>query len=360
MSVETPNAAVRRLDSVQILRALAALLVLLSHLWVIESKYSPDQITSSALDFGFSGVDLFFVISGFIMVYVSRDTTRGPGAFGRFLYSRFTRVYPLYWAVSLAVLAVYLWRPEIIVGSGEAKPNILKSALLWPDIPPDGTGTRLPLLTVGWTLVHELSFYIIFAVSMLFSRRFLLPFLLAWSAVFIAGNMMGLASAPNALRIIFDALTAEFLLGAFAGWLFLRIEGRGWGPACGLFIVSAVVFWGLRPLPVDFSENWTRVLNWGLPGVFLLYGLVGIEQRARRNFPRWLAIFGDHSYALYLTHLLALSVMGRIWAIFARDGWVDNLIMLPLMTAVCIAVAAVTYYWIERPLLRLTKSVIAK
>lgn len=360
MSVETPNAAVRRLDSVQVLRALAALFVLLSHLWVIESKYSPDQLTSQALNFGLSGVDLFFVISGFIMVYVTHNANRGPRAVGQFLYSRVTRIYPLYWIVSLAVLVVYIWRPQIMITAGEANPNILKSFLLWPDMTPGGGPSQLPLLTVGWTLIHELSFYLIFAISLLLSRKFLIPFLALWSVIFIAGNLSGLNVAPDASRILFNALTAEFLMGAVTGWVFIRLSGRGWGAAWGLFIACAVVLWILRPLPVDANINWSRVLNWGLPGALALYALAGTERNTRASFPHWLATLGDQSYALYLTHLLTLSVMGRLWAVFARDGWIDNIIMLPAMVIGCLIVAAMTYYGIERPLLNMTKRFIAK
>jgi len=95
MSVESPP-TIKRLDHIQALRGIAALMVVVSHLLIIERKYSVDQILGEWAVFGMAGVDLFFVISGFIMVYVMWDRPRGVKASAEFLWGRASRIYPLY------------------------------------------------------------------------------------------------------------------------------------------------------------------------------------------------------------------------------------------------------------------------
>jgi len=141
-------------------------MVMLSHLFIIEQKYSQDQILPNVLNFGMAGVDIFFVISGFIMVYVTHKWTAGAAKhIPEFLSSRALRIYPLYWIVSLPLLGLYLLRPDLVFSASVwNEPNLLKSFLLWPDV-------AYPLLEIGWTLIHEMSFYLIFALILIAPRR---------------------------------------------------------------------------------------------------------------------------------------------------------------------------------------------
>ena len=100
----------KTLNHVQALRGVAAFLVMLAHLYDSELKYSPDQLLGRWTIYGNAGVDLFFLISGFIMVYVTSNRDRGVKPAFEFLFSRACRIYPLYWIVTLAVFAVALIR----------------------------------------------------------------------------------------------------------------------------------------------------------------------------------------------------------------------------------------------------------
>jgi len=136
VTVESPPAIkgpIKRLDHIQALRGIAALMVVVSHLLIIERKYSVDQILGDWAIYGMAGVDLFFVISGFIMVYVMWDRPRGPKAAGEFLWGRASRIYPLYWVVSLVLFALWLVRPDMVFSSIDAPPDIVKSFALFPD-----------------------------------------------------------------------------------------------------------------------------------------------------------------------------------------------------------------------------------
>ena len=132
----------RYLVNIQALRGVAASLVVLSHLGVVEAKYGGDTILPGETILGFSGVDLFFVISGFIMVHVTRGDFGAPRKAGAFLFSRFTRIYPLYWLVSLFLIVVWLRWPDMVFASATGSPDLIKSLALWPE-------SRPPLLAVS-------------------------------------------------------------------------------------------------------------------------------------------------------------------------------------------------------------------
>ena len=117
-----------------------------------------------------SGVDLFFVISGFVMVTITGNQFQRAGFVREFLFHRITRIYPLYWLFTLLALAVLLARPDMLKRSFEAQ-ELVRSVLL---LPQDG----LPLLMVGWTLIHEMYFYIVFSLLLVSERRVLLLLLL--------------------------------------------------------------------------------------------------------------------------------------------------------------------------------------
>jgi len=135
--------APHKLSNIQSLRGLAALLVVLTHLPVMEIKHSSDQILPAFFRFGISGVDLFFVISGFIMVYVTWNAPRAPKQSLKFLFARVSRIYPIYWLIAGAVFFAWSFKPDITTYN-PVQTNIVKSFLLWPD-------QTLPMLKVAWT-----------------------------------------------------------------------------------------------------------------------------------------------------------------------------------------------------------------
>ena len=136
-----------KIRNVQALRGVAVLLVVAAHLCIVEGRFAGDGMLPQSGEIGFVGVDLFFVISGFVMVTVTRGRFGRWRQVGRFLYHRATRIYPLYWVVSTAVLCALLVRPEWINASQGGQVDIFRSFALLPQ-------PGLPLLAVGWTLIH--------------------------------------------------------------------------------------------------------------------------------------------------------------------------------------------------------------
>jgi exopolysaccharide production protein ExoZ len=338
----------QRLTQVQLLRAVAAFVVVASHLAVIDHKYSIDPVAPKWLEVGFSGVDLFFVISGFIMTVITEGSRRGPGPAAAFLMGRAGRIYPLYWVVTAALVLVWMYRPDMVFSADPAPPDFVTSFTLWPD-------TRVPLLAVGWTLVHEMYFYLVFALLLLAPRAILVPALLVWAAVITAGIALNAGAGSPEARLVLHPLTFEFIAGAFAGLAFLRWRDAGALPALGIGLsgfMAAAIFVVASGLVGD-SDFWTdsvqRPLLFAAPSALIIYGLAGFDLRGRPA-SRFGEALGDQSYALYLTHVLSLSAAGRIWAMLPQSSapW-DNIAALALMTLIAYMAAELAYRLIDRP-----------
>ena len=349
MSAQSSSHTPQHLDAVQALRGIAACLVMISHLWVIEKKYSPDQILGTWADFGQLGVDLFFSISGFIMVYVTWNTARTPSQVRRFLLARICRIYPIYWLISAVLLGLWWVRPDMVFGTTSAEPNIIKSFLLLPD-------AQAPLLAVGWTLIHEMFFYLVFALSLFFSRKALLPILAIWGLITLGGYLLSWHEKSAELALIFSPLNFEFIFGACAAWLFKSVKTNQvkpslwfalvlWAGLIGFVLVSG------RSMPLGHAS---RTLMFAVPSAVLLYALAAANFSGYKAPRIWVAI-GNWSYGLYLTHILTLSLFGRIWQKFTAAGPLDNIVALTLMSLISIGVSAVLWTFIEAPLIKFFK-----
>jgi exopolysaccharide production protein ExoZ len=339
----------RKLLSIQCLRALAAIVVVIHHMRVFEPKYDPGAVLAPhVLEFGQAGVDLFFVISGFIMVTISVGRFGAPGAASRFLWQRFLRVYPIYWVYCLAVLAVFLVHPGW-VNSEHGPPDLLRSFLLLPQ-------RNLPLLLVAWTLVYEMFFYVVFAAMLRWVSRKLLPVaLLVWAAVTVAGVIM-LAPTPDepVLGLVFSPLILEFIAGCL-----IAVSARVLGARTGLALVVGGVLWlaastvGLDRAGAEFpSFGWQRLFLFGLPAACLVAGVIRVEAAGwRSSFPRPLVLVGDASYSLYLSHVLVIAVVGRLWGQFlAGPSALNHIIGLGCVFVAAIVGGLAGFRLIEAPM----------
>lgn len=360
-----------KLDSVQVLRGLAALLVVLFHCAAVQklgidpSREAEIALLSGFWDRGYAGVDLFFVISGFIMVYVTRHKRFEAKDVGGFLYNRITRIYPLWW-VFASIMAMYFF---VIYGQfvppdrshvGTGFEYYIKSLFLIPQ-------AEVPILGVGWTLIHEVYFYIIFALFLFFDPRKLPVFLLLWLGVILLCNMMGLnrTGSQEYWPVILSWLTLEFIAGAFVALLItqgiFKFEKLALGLGGALLCLAMLYY-----TDTSFTlTNWGRVAVYTFPFVFLTYGLVVYEKKNTINFPKFLILLGDWSYSLYLSHYLVFLTIKRLMesseAILPRnlhfqaEGWIDNLIFTVISLIATIIFSALCYKFIESPLLRISR-----
>jgi len=353
MSIETPRPA--HLSGIQGLRGLAALLVVVTHVYSMELKYSPDQLLGPWSYYGGFGVDLFFVISGFIMVHVTRGAARGPAGSGHFMLRRAARIYPLYWVVSAALLAVYLYKPEIVFSGIDRAPDLVKSFSLWPD-------HRPPLLAIGWTLTFEMMFYLFFAFALLLPQKRLGLFLALWATGIVIAHIPELRThlAPRPLlALLTSAMSLEFIAGAaLALWLPKLTVTRMQSTALmTLGFITAFIAAGV----LSFYDEWIldnfplRAAIFGGPAAMIVFGIAAADYSGR-TVSKALQTLGDWSYAIYLTHILTLAMMSLAWRKFAAPGLLDNIMMVPVLIAGSIIIGGLTYRFIEQPLMALVKT----
>lgn len=380
-----------KLVSIQMLRAFAALIVAVFHIGAIErlgiseaGASEPGLVGGFWLN-GFGGVDLFFVISGFIMVYVTGASRSGPRTAAAFLFARASRIYPLWWLFASVMLVYFLLvyhvpvdMKHVISRNQTPAEHLIASYLLLPQ-------PNLPLLGIGWTLVHEMYFYLVFALLLLLPRRFLGPGLLVWALIVLAGYFTGLSMpfARNWVTLIVHTMTLEFLAGA--GAALLVMSGWRFRPLLMTLAGLAACLAALQlspdpdrwsPQEAPFMLQWGRVLLYGLPSALLIYGLASLEAEGR--FREWkpLTRLGDWSYALYLSHTIVASGLKQMLPRIANviegrlpvpgeaisllrlgsPGPWDNIAFVAISLVAVITFAGLVHTVFEQPVLRLTQA----
>ena len=340
------------LASLQQLRGVAVLLVLAYHLSGVGARALGLPDTTGRLVHAQAGVDLFFVISGYVMVLVS-CTDRGEARVtpGGFLARRVLRIYPLYWLVSLPLLGVFLAAPSWFHSrAGPVAAFVVRSFLLFPQ-------TSSPLVGQGWSLVHEMYFYLGFALLLALAPRYPGRALALWLLAVLAGATLfgpfDQASEPWT-RTLFHPLTCEFLGGAaLALWHAAAVRpGATFGVAAGLTV------WGASLLHPEFAlHGWLRACWDGSAALLLVHGLVTRERLGRRTLGVWFEKIGDASYSIYLTHLALLAVLALGWRHFAGSpgtafGGALTLVGIGTLTVLG---GEQFYRWIEQPLTQATR-----
>jgi peptidoglycan/LPS O-acetylase OafA/YrhL len=269
---------------VQALRAMACVMVVVYHALQATSHVGRLHHWSN----GSAGVDLFFVISGYVMLRSSRGLMLQPGGWRRFLHRRVRRVVPLYWLLTLAKLAIAIGRPGL---TPQTHPNGWAVAASLMFVPArDAAGQIRPSLPVGWTLNFEFFFYILFAGALMAGIHplWLTPILLG---IAVAGFWRD-ASWPAPLFLA-NGMVLEFA----AGMAIARFGGRLKPRAAAWLLAIAFVL--LLTLPA--SGPW-RCLCWGLPAAIILRASLALEPVLGPILPAWLLAIGDASYAIYLVH----------------------------------------------------------
>ena len=331
------------------------LLVAFSHLLLIEKKYGGNSIIPEFVLFGVSGVDLFFVISGFVMVTITREKFRKPMEALKFIYHRVIRIYPVYWIYSVLVLIVFLIQPSWVNSAQGNQVDIVSSFLLLPS-------NNLPLVNVGWSLVHEVYFYLFFFLIMLLIPEWFLALTLTlWAGVLVFAHIF--CELNNLyLNFVFHPLTLEFIGGCFLAIFYYHYEIK-----CNrkVLLVIAVVNFILLIAghevahiisAVYTSAWWWRILTFGVPSLLIVHCFVHLERDAY-ILPKWLIAIGDASYSIYLSHVLVLSALGRIWYVFSSNGVMDNIVAIPVLTALMLSFGLVSYHMLEKPIMKVFRKI---
>ncbi|MBO9574599.1 MAG: acyltransferase [Sphingobium sp.] len=308
------SAPSQRLVSLQQLRGVAVLLVLILHVInvvdfrVFSGTDSAPGFISTWLNFnqfGSCGVDFFFVISGFVMALLLQGD--GPPSQADFLYTRFVRIVPFFWTAALFYTLL-----SLAVGRNLPADQLLANILI---VPHSLFRFDLPVLVVGWSLAFELAFYLLVASVLRLKRP---ATSLSLLLLFLVGLSVARRPPPGVLAIMENPIQLEFLWGIAAHWLWRRLSSRRISEvaATGLIVLGAW-FLGLQVvnglhfdvdamLIVSGLTSLYRAVLWGLPCASIVLGAVLLEAKLSARgavFRPFLRMTGDASYSLYLVHL---------------------------------------------------------
>ncbi|MGA0602773.1 acyltransferase family protein [Caulobacter sp. KR2-114] len=315
--------------SIQYLRAIAAVGV---------AAYHACQWRSGGFEVGRAGVDLFFVISGFIMwrITAGRET-----ALASFVWRRFTRVAPTYWVLTLAMAGVALAWPNFLPNVHAGWRHVLLSMAFITHLDPKGL--PFPVLPAGWTLNYEAVFYLLFAAGLWLREQSRILFV---TAALTAVAVLGLLDPPL-YALGANAMMLEFAAGLWLG----RLAQRGLlpGPKVGMLLAAGGVIAFAASNTAGVADSLLRPLLWGLPAAALVLGALALEAAGRTPRLPWLKRLGDASYSIYLGHAPATAVVAH--TLGTDRPW----LFIPAALAASILAGLAGRALLEKPLLRLLR-----
>jgi len=297
----------RKLTNVQHLRAVAALIVLITHQYaatVFVAARSHRSFDSIPL-YGTFGVDIFFVISGFIMFYTaSNEFGGGVAATDKFIRRRLIRVVPIYWLLTMAMAALRFFQNK-----ADSAPALVQSLLFIPFVA--GNGKFRPVLGVGWSLNYEMLFYAIFAVGLLLPRRSgVFMIFMTLMALITAGSLFAL---PPPFSAWTKPIIGEFLLGVILGIAY--VDRPDWfnkiriPPLPVIVAIVCTLFYFYQPDGIKEGSLLLRPLLWVTAMLVVLIALLCENGTDPGLISRTMTRIGDSSYSLYLTHPVAGAVL---------------------------------------------------
>ncbi len=300
--------SLQKLDALQAGRGLAALAVVCYHCkFLTRAVYGPGA--PDPLPFGFIGVDFFFALSGFLMVWVHLRDFGQPRRLGSYALKRIARIYPVYWALCLVIVPLTLLAPSLRDHQNGTAYSIANSVLLLPHVGPR-------LLNVTWTLEYEVLFYVAFSVFF-FSRRLGSLIFGVWVALIAAANCFGKwlvtgSFSPDTFLLNLHIL--EFCAGMTIAWLARRGLRLRYplstlaAAAIAIVAIDSAVSNGFWTVLGDQDARPTILVGGALTALLLL-GAVGWERSRPLTIPYPLRLLGAASYSIYLTHYLAIQLI---------------------------------------------------
>jgi exopolysaccharide production protein ExoZ len=331
-----------RIQSLQVLRAIAAGAVVYDHAYnrvsILWAEAHP-VVSQWFATKGIFGVDLFFLLSGYLMAHLHKEQF-GRGRSGIFFRRRLLRIVPLYWMLGGAALVILHFEPSLFANVRQVSwPWLLGNFLFLPL--PQPTGAMSHIIVVGWTLDYEMYFYVLFALAMIFRYGILAIFTFLIGSVFFGLWLVPVDPWPQLLT---SPLLLEFLSGIGIALLVDRhplSKGFGWP----LIVLGAV----LLAIGTPVSNDFDRALKLGAPSALLLLGGVTLGSDCRGILGRTFVKMGDASYSIYLFQGFALTLVGRVALRVGAGRLPPDLRVVLLWIAGC-AAGVVIWRFLERPL----------
>jgi exopolysaccharide production protein ExoZ len=337
-----------KLELVQVLRGVASLLVVLYHTTVNMSDIFKKDFLGNFFFFGNAGVDIFFVLSGFIITYTSIKSLGSGKKIFPFLRRRFVRIFPAYWIIIGFFLLVQVLFPSFYKTHYDfSTGNFLSTLFLLPG--------HSMVNGVSWTLSYELFFYALFSLAFLFSNKklaFALGMLYALSLIAIRVLGYNFENAGPWVNLVTHPMNVEFFMGVLAAVTVPRISQRLSLP---LIILGSLLFLAGGIL-IDNNyllvrDTFNRVLVFGIPSFLIVVGAVRFELSKNMVVHNIFLLLGEASYSLYLLHLPLVAACMKIVSRFnIQNIFILHGIFLLLIAAICYG-SILFFKWIERPVI---------
>lgn len=353
----------QKLNSLQLYRGLASLLVVFHHANIILDRELHQDGSFKIFHFGWIGVDFFFVLSGFIIFYIHQGDIGRSDRLRSFIAKRFVRIYPLYWLILFVKISTSLILDK---GSGIAQSSpiqFIQAILLVPQ-------SRVNLdnfIGVSWTLTHEVFFYLLFGLAILLKPKFSRSIVIIW-IIGLLLNFANLLPIEKSLlfNFVFNGRNLEFILGCGAAYIVSKSsQGRGF-----FAVITALVMLMISIFNTGYHETGLvsaeiAPLAYGIPFALLIVGSVRFEKHTSLKIPGLLIFLGDASYSIYLTHGFFVNNFTKIFYKLAEKYHSqllslpsDNILYISISTAIVIASIAIgcgVHVLAERPLLKLLR-----
>lgn len=336
------------LYSIQFLRGIAALLVVLTHSLFASLAYGNDNSFLMNYynfgEFGGVGVDIFFVISGFIMAYVTRNDNV---TLKKFAFDRAIRVIPLYWFFLTVMLCIFLFLPTAFKNNELVLWNVVASYLFLPSYKFDGSIS--PLLGVGWTLNYEMFYYFFFAAFLSVNREKRFVFV---SMSFVGLSILGIIFQFKSpiLFVFTNPIILEFCLGMFLFNLYNHKLLCNRAISIVVLVIALFIFYLTIIYGIPSKFDIYRVFVFGLPSFLLMYSLISLEVLGLK-FSSIICFIGKISFSLYLSHYFVVRLMSKVFEqlnIFKLLRYDDISTFIIILFS--IVFGGLVYFVIENPL----------
>lgn len=324
------------------LRGIACMLVALMHITITFSETCHQPLLGNIFKFGGSGVDIFFVLSGFIITYSNMQYIAKAASAGKFLIKRAIRIFPIYWIIISIFLLLQLLLPSFYRTHFQlTATTIISTYLLLPN--------HEMINGVSWSLTNELFFYIIFTLAILIPiKKYSLSLLLVFFIVLFLFPLTSFntSNKNEFTKLLIFPMNIEFLFG-ISVVLLINYFPKKWCIPClitgiGLFILSALFF----------NNGYSRVLMYGFPSFLIILALVKYELTFDIKVNKLFLQLGDASYSIYLFHLPIVvafyKIMGKL---NVTNHLLTVILSLGLFFFICL-MGIFIYKKIESPLIK--------
>ncbi|MEA5258958.1 acyltransferase [Arcicella aquatica] len=333
------------INSIQFLRGFAAFVVVFYHIGGYIKKNFPVSFLGDFFGFGFAGVDLFFVISGFIIHFTSKQYLDQPAYFTEYLKKRFLRVFPIYWVV-MTGLFLLGWLISNVLNKdvfSTAYPHTFSAYFQTYFLVP----FHFAINPVTWTLSFELFFYLCFSLLILSKRLWFIPVAILLGSIInmIVGNNFD----SRYFNFVFSSYNLEFFFGFLICGYYERFKLNN---IVSIFIlIFALIIIVSLGFEISDYDYWKRVLVFGFPSGLILIALLNLEANKAIIIPKFTILLGDASYVLYLIHFPMLLLLNKIPSIIGSTLSVNQTVYYNYLIGIMIILASIVMHkMIEKPL----------